>query len=76
MAFLIVATRSVSTGTCPALSAVVGEGFSVRQAGEAMDAGAIGDWIRVRGLKNGQAQGEAMRARITRPGEVVVELRD
>lgn len=56
--------------------ALVGEGFSVSQTGEAMEAGAIGDWIRVRGLKNGQAQGEAMRARITRPGEVVVELRE
>jgi len=56
--------------------AVVGDGFAVSQPGEAMDPGAIGDWIRVRGLRNGQAQGEAMRARITRPGEVEVPLRD
>jgi flagella basal body P-ring formation protein FlgA len=56
--------------------ALLGDGFSVSQAGEAMDAGAVGDWIRVRGLKNGQAQGDAMRARVSRPGEVVVELRD
>jgi len=56
--------------------ALLGDGFSVSQAGEAMDAGAVGDWIRVRGLKNGQAQGDTMRARVSRPGEVVVELRD
>ncbi len=80
---LFVPVRQAESGGATAVArgesvsiAVVGEGFSVSQAGEAMDAGAIGDWIRVRGLKNGQAQGEAMRARITRPGEVVVELRD
>jgi flagella basal body P-ring formation protein FlgA len=56
--------------------AVVGEGFSVSQAGEAMDSGSIGDWIRVRGLKNGTAQGEPMRAQITRPGTVEVQMRD
>jgi flagella basal body P-ring formation protein FlgA len=56
--------------------AVVGEGFSVSQAGEAMDSGSIGDWIRVRGLKNGAPQGEPMRAQITRPGAVEVQLRD
>ena len=56
--------------------AVVGDGFAVSQPGEAMDQGAIGDWIRVRGVRNGQAQGDAMRARITRPGEVEVPLRD
>ena len=58
--------------------AVVGEGFAVSQPGEALDAGAVGDWIRVRTLRSGSAntQNDAVRARITRPGEVEVELRD
>ncbi|HWU03952.1 MAG TPA: flagella basal body P-ring formation protein FlgA [Novosphingobium sp.] len=55
---------------------VVGEGFSVSQPGEAMDAGAVGDWIRVRGLRDGAPRGEPIRARISRPGEVEVPLRD
>lgn len=56
--------------------AVVGEGFSVSQPGEALDAGAVGDWIRVRTLRSGSnySQNDAVRARITRPGEVEVEL--
>jgi len=58
--------------------AVVGEGFSVSQTGEALDGGAVGDWIRVRTLRSGSnySQGEAVRARIIRPGEVEVELRE
>jgi len=56
--------------------AVVGEGFSISQPGEAMDSGTVGEWIRVRGVKNGTPQGDAMRAIITRPGVVEVQLRD
>lgn len=59
--------------------AVVGDGFAVSQPGEALDAGAVGDWIRVRTLRSGTgayAQTDAVRARITRPGEVEVELRE
>jgi flagella basal body P-ring formation protein FlgA len=56
--------------------AVAGEGFAVTQPGEAMEAGAVGDWIRVRSVRSGQPQGDAMRARITRPGEVEVPLGD
>lgn len=59
--------------------AVVGEGFAVSQPGEALDAGAVGDWIRVRTLRSGAgaySQTDAVRARITRPGEVEVELRE
>jgi flagella basal body P-ring formation protein FlgA len=56
--------------------AVVGDGFSVSQPGEAMDAGAVGDWIRVRGLKEGSPRGDAMRGRVVRPGEVEVPLRN
>lgn len=48
--------------------AATGEGFSVSQPGEALDAGPVGAWIRVRtGPK-----AEPMRARIVRPG--LVEL--
>jgi len=56
--------------------AVAGDGFAVTQPGEAMEAGAVGEWIRVRSVRPGQAQGDAMRARITRPGEVEVPLGD
>ena len=56
--------------------AVVGEDFSIEQPGEAMDSGAIGDWIRVRGVKSGSPQGEPIRARIARPGQVEVPIRD
>lgn len=51
--------------------AVEGDGFSVAQAGEALDAGAVGSWIRVRGA-NSTAQ--PFRARIVRPGLVALDL--
>jgi len=51
--------------------AVSGPGFSVSQPGEAMDAGPIGGWIRV---KTASATGQPMRARIVRPGLVSVSL--
>lgn len=47
---------------------VRGRGFSVQQPGEAMEAGAIGEWIEVRTSR--KAQG--LRARIERPGLAVV----
>lgn len=47
---------------------VRGRGFSVQQPGEAMEAGAVGDWIEVRTVR--KAQG--LRARIERPGLAVV----
>lgn len=47
---------------------VRGRGFSVQQPGEAMEAGAIGDWIEVRTSRKAQA----LRARIERPGLAVV----
>lgn len=53
--------------------AVSGPGFSVSQPGEAMDAGPVGGWIRVK-TANGAAQ--PMRARIVRPGLVAVSLGD
>lgn len=50
---------------------VQGEGFSVAQSGEALDAGSVGTWIRVR--TQGQAA-QAVRARIIRPGQVTIDL--
>lgn len=47
---------------------VAGEGFSVSQPGEALDAGAVGAWIRVRTA----AKADPLRARVVRPG--LVEL--
>ena len=45
---------------------VAGDGFSVSQPGEALDAGAVGAWIRVRT----NAKADPVRARIVRPGQV------
>lgn len=47
---------------------VRGRGFSVQQPGEAMQAGTVGDWIEVRTAR----KGEALRARIERPGLAVI----
>jgi len=54
--------------------AVTGDGFSVSQPGEAMGPGAVGDWIRVRSVKDGSPRTDSMRAKIVRPGEVEVPL--
>lgn len=47
---------------------VAGDGFSVSQPGEALDAGAVGSWIRVKTA----AKADPLRARVVRPG--LVEL--
>lgn len=47
---------------------VRGRGFSVQQAGEAMEAGAVGEWIFVRTSR----KAEALRARIERPGLAII----
>jgi len=47
---------------------VRGRGFSVQQQGEAMESGAVGDWIFVRTAR----KAEALRARIERPGLAVI----
>lgn len=47
---------------------VRGRGFSVQQTGEAMESGAVGDWIFVRTAR----KAEALRARIERPGLAVI----
>lgn len=50
--------------------AVQGRGFTVTQQGEALEAGNVGDWIRVRPEGNR----EPVRARIDNPGRVVIPL--
>jgi flagellar basal body P-ring formation protein FlgA len=47
---------------------VRGRGFSVQQPGEAMEGGAVGDWIFVRTSR----KAEGLRARIERPGLAVI----
>lgn len=49
---------------------VNGPGFTVSEAGEAMDAGAVGSWIRVRTV-SGNSQ--PLRAKVLRPGHVALE---
>ncbi len=47
---------------------VRGPGFSVQQPGEAMESGAVGEWIFVRTSR----KAEGLRARIERPGLAVI----
>jgi flagella basal body P-ring formation protein FlgA len=54
--------------------AITGEGFSVSQPGEALESGAVGDWIRVRPATGARTQAEPMRARIERPGLVSLAM--
>lgn len=56
--------------------AVNGDGFTVSQPGEAMEAGAVGAWIKVRRITvNARpAATDAMRARVVRPGLVAIPL--
>lgn len=66
---------AVARGDAVAI-AVMGEGFTVSQPGEAMESGPVGGWIRVRpAAAPGRAtRGDVMRARIERPGLVSVPL--
>lgn len=48
-----------------------GEGFSVSQPGEALEAGPVGGWIKVRTLGTG---GTPLRAKVIRPGLVGIDL--
>lgn len=50
---------------------VAGSGFAVTQQGEALEQGAQGAWIKVRGLSAGA---QVLRARVIRPGQVGMEL--
>ncbi len=51
--------------------AVAGQGFAVSQPGEALEAGAAGDWVRVRPAGG---KGQPMRAQVLRPGLVGVPV--
>lgn len=56
--------------------AIQGEGFTVSQPGEAMEAGPVGAWIKVRTVSASPRPGarDAMRAQVIRPGLVAVPL--
>ena len=49
---------------------VRGSGFTLSRQGEALEAGAIGEWIRVKPA----SKGEPFRAQVVRPGVVGMEL--
>lgn len=50
---------------------VRGSGFTLSRQGEAMDAGAVGEWIRVRPVDK---RSDPLRAQVLRPGLVGMEL--
>ncbi|MEM7701635.1 MAG: flagella basal body P-ring formation protein FlgA [Pseudomonadota bacterium] len=52
----------------PVTVIVRGRGFTVQQAGEAMENGSVGDWIGVRTAR----QADPIRARIERPGLAII----
>ena len=54
----------------PVTVLVRGPGFTVQQAGEAMESGQLGDWIGVRTAR----QADPVRARIERPGLAVIPI--
>lgn len=51
---------------------VAGQGFSISRPGEAMESGAVGEWIKVRPSTPANRRAETMRARITAPGVVTL----
>ena len=51
--------------------AISGDGFSVSQPAEALDAGGVGSWIRVRAAGG---KGDPLRAQVVRPGLVALPL--
>lgn len=51
--------------------AVKGRGFTVSRQGEALEAGAVGDWIRVRPAGDRR---DPIRARVVQPGKVALDL--
>lgn len=61
--------NAVNRGDSVAI-AITGDGFTVSQPGEAMEAGPVGAWIRVRPAVAGNARSDPMRARVERPGLV------
>ena len=54
---------------------VAGEGFSVSRAGEALEAGAPGAWIKVRiAAATAGVQADPLRAQVVRPGLVTIPV--
>ena len=64
------ATPAIMRGDAVTIS-LGGEGFAVSQPGEAMEAGPVGGWIKVRALATGSTP---LRAKVIRPGLVGIEL--
>jgi len=64
------APAAVSRGDAVTIT-VAGEGFAVSQPGEAMEAGPVGAWIKVRTINAGA---QPLRARVLRPGLVGIDL--
>lgn len=64
------AEKIVSRGALVTI-VVKGSGFSLSRQGEALDAGAVGDWIRV---KPTDLKGAPLRAEVLRNGMVGIEL--
>lgn len=64
------APPAIARGDAVTISAS-GEGFAVSQPGEAMEAGAVGAWIKVRSTAAGS---QPLRARVIRPGLVGIAL--
>jgi flagella basal body P-ring formation protein FlgA len=84
---IFIATRPVHAASEAAMAPAVergdpitvmvrGRGFTVQQSGEAMESGTVGEWIAVRTDprpgSRGSARGEAIRARIERPGLAII----
>ena len=74
----LVANSSIATAAALAMTrgvavtiSVSGAGFAVAQPGKALESGAIGAWIKVRGPGQNAA---VLRARVLRPGLVGMEL--
>jgi flagella basal body P-ring formation protein FlgA len=53
---------------------VSGDGFSVSRAGEALEAGAVGAWIKVRPMTDTTRPAQPLVAQVVRPGLVIVPL--
>lgn len=56
----------------PVTVLVRGRGFSVQQSGEAMENGAVGDWIGIRIGGRNVRDSDPVRARIERPGLAII----
>lgn len=65
------AAIAINRGDAVSLS-VSGQGFAVSRPAEALEAGGVGDWIRVRPVTERRMAEEPVRARVIRPGFVAL----